>query len=188
MNKKTRQVATFVSLMFTLFLLSLEHTSAQSANGPVRFGWRGNSAQSVSAQTAVSNCRQFNGMTVSVFDPVTGIVSGPITNAGILNGPSEDVINFAAGFVFTPNPTVVSYTSDLTITTIHGQLRASTVTTQSVVTGVGNEWGHINPTTSTGKFAGATGMIFLNFKPIGDPSIGPYEGQITAEICFPNEQ
>lgn len=119
-----------------------------------------------------------------MFDPVTGIVSGPVTNAGILDGDLEDAINFGAGFVFTPDPTVVSYTTNLTITTIHGQLKASPVTIQSFVTGAGAEWGHINPDTSTGRFAGATGTISVVFKPIGDPSVGPYEAEIAAEICF----
>lgn len=114
-------------------------------------------------------------------------MSGPVTNAGILNGTLEDVINFDAGFVSTPDPNVVAYTTALTITTIHGQLKASPVTTQSIVTGAGAEWGNINPNTSTGRFAGATGMIFITFKSVGDPSIGPYEAEITGEICFANE-
>ena len=104
--------------------------------------------------------------------------------AGVLNGQLEDVINFGAGFIFTPDPTVISYTTGLTITTLWGQLKASPVTTQSVVTGSGAEWGSIDPDTSTGKFAGATGLIFVHFKPVGDPSVGPYEAEITAEICF----
>jgi hypothetical protein len=82
--------------------------------------------------------------------------------------------------------TVVAYTTDLTITTIHGQLKVTPVTTQSIVTGAGTEWGNINPTTSTGRFAGATGLIFITFKPIGDPSIGPYEAEFSGEICLAN--
>jgi hypothetical protein len=66
-------------------------------------------------------------------------------------------------------------------------LKASTVTTQSIVTGVGAEWGHINPDTSTGRFAGATGQIFFSFKPVGDPALGPYEADVTGEICFASE-
>ena len=112
---------------------------------------------------------------------------GQVTNAGILNGTMEDVINFDAGFVFTPDPNVVAYTTDLTLTTSHGQLKVSPVTTQSIVTGAGAEWGKINPDTSTGIFAGATGMIFISFQPVGDPSIGPYEAEITGEICFAND-
>ena len=121
---------------------------------------------------------------MQVFDPSTGVVSGPVTNAGELNGNLEDVINFGAGFVVTPDPTVFAYTTDLTITTIHGQLKANPVTIQSGVSGAGAEWGEINPNTSTGKFAGATGTISVVFMPIGDPSVGPYEAEISADICF----
>ena len=186
MNAKTRTAMTLAAAMLCLGLFPLDQSaSAQSARG--WFGQRGNSTPSSSAQTANSNCRALKGRGVQVFDPVLGVVSGPVTNAGILNGTLEDVINFAAGFVFTPDPTVVAYTTDLTITTNQGQLKASPVTTQSVITGAGAEWGAINPTTSTGRFAGATGMIFITFKPVGDPSTGPYEGEIAGEICFANE-
>jgi hypothetical protein len=102
----------------------------------------------------------------------------------LLDGNLTDVIDFGAGFVLTPDPTVVAYRTDLTITTIHGQLKASAVTTQSIITAQGAEWGQINPNTSTGRFAGVTGMISVVFKAVGDPAVGPYETQITADICF----
>lgn len=131
-----------------------------------------------------SNCKTIRGYGVQVFDPATGVVSGPVTNSGLLDGSLEDVIDFGAGFIFTPDPTVLTYTTDLTITTIHGQLKSSPVTTQSILTGIGNEFGAIDPNNSTGRFAGATGTIWVNFKPVGDPSVGPYEAEITADICF----
>jgi hypothetical protein len=186
MNAKRRTVMTLAVVMLSLGSFSLEQSaSAQSARG--FFGPRGNSASSTSAQSANSNCKKLKGNSVQVFDPDTGVVSGPVTNAGILNGTLEDVVNFAAGFVLTPDPNVFAYTTDLTITTIHGQLKASPVTIQSIVSGAGAEWGNINPNTSTGRFAGATGVITISFKPVGDPSIGPYEAEITGEICFANE-
>ena len=153
-----------------------QSTLAQSARGFV--------SVTQPAASTNSNCKKVRANGVQVFDPVTGVVSGPVTNSGILDGNLEDAINFAAGFLFTPDPTVVAYTTNLTITTLHGQLRSNPVTTQSVVTGVGAEWGHIDPNTSTGRFAGATGTIVVSFKPVGDPSIGPYEAEINAEICF----
>ena len=165
MNTKTRKLAMLVAVL-TICLFSLEQASAQSP---------------------LSSCKKIKGSGVQTFDPATGIVSGPVTNAGVLNGTLEDVINFAAGFVFTADPNVVSYTTDLTITTINGQLKASPVTTQSVVSGAGAEWAHINPNTSTGRFAGATGMIVISFKPVGDPSVGPYEAEFSGEICYAND-
>ena len=163
MNVKSRATTTFVAAVLILGVFSLEQsTSAQSTN----------------------NCRSIKGRSVQVFDPALGVVSGPVTNAGILNGTLEDVINFDAGFALTPDPNVFAYTTNLTITTDHGQLRASPVTIQSTVTGAGAEWGNINPASSTGRFAGATGRILIGFKPVGDPSVGPYEAEITGEICL----
>ena len=186
MNAKTRTTMTLAAAMLCLGLFPLcQSALAQSARG--WFGPRGNTAPSTSTQSNNGDCRAIKGRGIQVFDPVLGVVSGPVTNAGILNGTLDDVINFAAGFVFTPDPTVVTYTTDLTITTNHGQLKASPVTTQSVITGAGAEWGTINPNTSTGRFAGATGMIFITFKPVGDPSVGPYQAEIASEICFADE-
>ena len=166
-----------VSLMFTPAYLQ-ESTFAQSARGFLTApGAKANPGPN-------SNCRKINANGIQFFDPATGTVSGPVTNSGLLDGNLTDVINFGAGFIFTPDPTVVSYTTNLTITTIHGDLKASAVTTQSIITAQGAEWGQINPNTSTGRFAGATGIISVVFKPVGDPSVGPYEAQITADICF----
>lgn len=165
MNDKTKKLAVFVAVVLSLSLFSATQTAAQSP---------------------LSTCKKIKADGVQTFDPATGVISGPVTSAGILNGTLEDIVNFAAGVVFTPDPTVVTYTTDLTITTVHGQLKTSTVTTQSIVTGIGTEWAHLNPDISTGRFAGATGMIFITFKPVGDPSVGPYEAEFSGEICFPS--
>ena len=183
MNAQNRKVMTFVLVMLILGLSSVDH--AASAQSPrVLFGRPEYSPKPISAPSANSNCKKLKGHGVQVFDPATGVISGPVTNAGILNGMLEDVVDFAAGLVFTPDPTVISYTTALTITTLHGELKARPVTTQCILTGVGGEWAKIDPDASTGKFAGATGLIYFAFKPVGDPSIGPYEVEITGEICF----
>ena len=183
MKAKARILSTIVAVVLTSGLFHLQQTtSAQSLKGFL--GPRGKPAPSTSSQSPNSNCKLLKGIRIDVFDPATGIVNGTVTHAGILNGSTEDVINFAAGFVVTPDPNVVAYTGDSTITTIHGQLRISAVTTQSVVTGVFTQFGNIDPNTSTGKFAGATGVVFFNGVPIGDPSVGPYKSTIGGEICF----
>ncbi len=188
MNANTGKLMMLITVILIFGLFSLEQpTSAQSPQPPQSRVWferRGNAAQSASPN---SNCKKLKGRSVQVFDPATGVVSGPVTNAGILNGTFEDVINFDAGFVLTPDPNVVTFTSDMTITTSRGQLKATPVITQSMVTGAGTEFGNINPATSTGKFAGATGMIFMTFKLVGNDPNGPYEAEISGEICFANE-
>jgi hypothetical protein len=165
MNAKTRKLAMLVAVL-TICLFSMQQASAQSP---------------------LSACKKIKGNSLQVFDPATGVVSGPVTNAGVLNGTLEDVINFAAGFALTPDPNVFAYTTDFTITTIHGQLKANPVTIQHGTTGSGAEWGHINSNASTGRFAGATGFILVSFKPVGDPSVGPYEAEITGEICYAHD-
>jgi hypothetical protein len=183
MNAKTRKLRMLVAVVLSCCLVSLEQLAlAQSPKGFL--GLRGKPAPSTSSQSPNSNCKKLKGIRIDVFDPATGIVNGTVTHAGILNGSTEDVINFDAGFVVTPDPNVVAYTGDSTITTIHGQLKISAVITQSIVTGVFTQLGNIDPNTSTGKFAGATGVIFFNGVPIGDPSIGPYKSVIGGEICL----
>ncbi len=187
MNAKTRTVMTLVALVLTFCLVSLEQIAlAQSPRGFL--GPRGSSARSTSAQSAKSNCRKLKGTSVAVLDPATGIASGPITHAGILNGPADDVINFSAGFVLTPDPNVITYLSDLTITTRRGQLRSSNnVNAFNFVTGTFTEFGNINPNTSTGSFAGAAGVIFFSGRTIGSLETGPYEAEMTGEICFAHD-
>ena len=180
MKSKVRIMATFTGVALTFGLFLQQSTSAQLGRG-LSVG-RGSSAQATPSTN--SNCKTIRANGVQTFDPVTGLVSGPVTNSGILDGNLEDAINFAAGFLPTPDPTVISYTTNFTITTDHGQLKASPVTIQSILTGNGAEWGQVNPSTSTGKFAGATGHISVVFKPVGDPSVGPYAAEITADICF----
>ena len=185
MNTKTRIVATVLCVAMACGLVLQSSAFAQSARGFL--GVSGN-AQKAATASPNSNCKKIRGNGVQVFDPATGIVTGPVTNSGLLDGDLEDVINFVAGFAVTPDPTVFAYTTNLTITTIHGQLKLSPVTIQSVVTGAGAEWGHVDPAASTGRFAGATGTLSVVFKPIGDPSVGPYEAEISADICFAQNQ
>ena len=185
MNAKIRRVMPLAVVMLSLGLFCVEQsTLAQSARGLL--GPRGNSAQSASAQSANSNCKKLKGTRIDVFDPAAGISSGTITGGGWLNGTTETVINFDAGFVFTPDPNVVAFRSDTTITTIDGQLKASLVTTFNFVTGAFTEYGSINPNTSTGRFAGATGVIFFDGKTIGNVDTGPYESVIVGDICLAN--
>ena len=183
MNAYKKIVRTLVVVVSTFGFFQLQQsTSAQSTRG--LSGLRGSTAQTATTQSAKSNCKEIRGNSFQVFDPVTGVVSGPVTNAGILDGALEDVINFGAGFALTPDPNVFTYNTALTITTSQGQLKLNPVTTQSIVTGSGNEFGEIDANASTGRFAGARGTFWLTFKPVGDPSVGPYEAEFTTEICF----
>src|SRR5436190_6843842 len=108
---------------------------------------------------AAQSCQQVKATFVDVFNG--GLTSsGTITQGGLLNGTTLTV--YTPGGNPTPAPTVVSFIAELTITTSQGQLKASNVYLYDFATGQGTAIGHIKPNTSTGKFAGATGVLFLN--------------------------
>ena len=181
MNAKTTKLVKLTAVVLTFCVASLvQSVSAQSPRG--LFAGRGNAAH---PQSANSNCKTITGNSVQAFDPATGTLFGTTANGGVFNGTLEDVVNFDAGFVLTPDPNVITYLSNLTINTVNGQLKAtSNVNTFNFVTGDFSEFGQINPMTSTGKFAGATGVIFFTGRTVGTPDVGPYEAEISAHICF----
>lgn len=131
-------------------------------------------------------CKQVKG---AWFDGVAGSTytgqSGTITQGGVLNGSTVVVYNPA--FVVTPNPNFVAYISELTITTNRGQVRTSVVYLYDIVTN--DLWtaiGYIQPNSSTGKFAGATGVLYFNGKTLGTYPLAVYTSEITGQICFAN--
>lgn len=107
--------------------------------------------------------------------------SGTITNAGVLNGTTLTVYNTAA--FPTPEPTIVSYAADLTITTNQGQLTTRNVYLYDFATGRFTVMGRINPQTSTGRFAGVTGVLFINGHTVGSALPLSYPADISGEIC-----
>jgi hypothetical protein len=143
-------------------------------------------ASSVLAQpgSASDRCRQVKGAWT---DGVAGTAytggAGTITQGGVLDGTT--VVVYDPAFVYTPNPNFVAYISELTITTHQGQLRTSNVYLYDIVTN--NLWtaiGYINPSTSTGKFAGAMGVLYFNGKTLGTYPLAVYTAEITGQICF----
>jgi hypothetical protein len=129
---------------------------------------------------AQSNCQHIKGRAYGSFDNVN-TTSGTVTNAGWLNGTYAAVFN-SAGFP-TPHPTTVTFTSDYTIQTAHGELKADVLYLYDFAAGVGVNIGRIKPTTSTGIFAGATGLLNSIAKVV---TFTPYviEEEITGQICF----
>jgi hypothetical protein len=127
-----------------------------------------------------SDCRQMEARQVGVFDGITNTTTGTITNGGRLNGTTVEA--FGIGSLPTQDPTTVTFLADFTLTTTRGQLKASNVYLYDFA-GVAAVLGRINPTTSTGRFAGATGVLYFAGKVT---SFNPFtvEAQITGEICF----
>lgn len=135
-------------------------------------------AQSASA---VSDCKQAKG-NLSVVNNGNGTTSGIITQGGRLNGTTQ--ANFTSAFTPTPDATTFSFTDDLTLTTNKGVLKTHNVGVFDVATGLFSAIDRIDPNASTGDFAGATGVLYINGKtPDGGATI---QAEITGEICFAN--
>lgn len=160
MNAEIRQVMMLVAVMLTFGPFSLEGSAS-----------------------AKTNCKQAKGKWIDVYPGSGNATSGTITRGGILNGTTETVYTSAA--FPTPVATTVSYTADTTITTTHGQLKTSNVYLYDFATGLFTVLGRINPDTSTGRFGGATGVLFFSGKTIGNGFT--YQAGITGEICLAHD-
>jgi hypothetical protein len=131
---------------------------------------------------AQSNCKEAKG---NWFDAnsTNNTTAGTITNGGILDGTTVTV--YPPAFVIVPGAsTTAAYTGSLTITTHEGQLNTSNVYIYEFVSGLWTAMGLINPSTSTGRFAGATGVLYFNGKTTNNGTA--YPSNITGQICFAN--
>jgi hypothetical protein len=179
MNAKTGKLMTRVGVVLTFGLIFLGQSPAQETRD--HEGHEGHEAQ--------SNCKRIKAHSIEPAGSGTCCTAtATITNGGILNGTMEIV--YSPAFVFTPDPNVVSYISEFTLTTNLGQLKGSNVYIYNLVTGLWTAMGHINPDTSTGRFAGATGVPYFNGKTVGvlPDQVQSYPSVITGEICFADEE
>jgi len=140
-------------------------------------------AQSASAQ---DNCRQVEAAAIDVFSGGNSS-SGNITHGGFLNGTRLTV--YRPGAIFTQDPNVVTFLGDMTLTTKDGQLKTSNVYLLDIVTQRGTALFRIDSNASTGRFSGATGLLFLNVgKAIVNGTVITYLGDVTGEICLTNPE
>lgn len=183
MNTTTKKFMMLAAILSVCLVSLGQSTSAQSLpNNPWMKVQDDSAEQSAAAQSECCNCSQAKGYWFDTLDPNTGNTTGRITIAGILNGTTVTVYNPA--FVITPDPNVVSYIAETTITTRQGQLKTSNVYIYNFVTGLWTAMGRIDPTTSTGRFAGATGVLYFNGTTIGELPNQSYPSNINGEICF----
>jgi hypothetical protein len=135
--------------------------------------------QTASAQ---SNCKDAKGNLVETFDGVS-TSTGSLTNAGWLDGTTVSV--FTSPPFPTPDPTEVTFASTFILTTNQGQLKAtSRVYLLDVVRGQGVTLVKIDPAASTGIFAGATGVLFLDLIKSTTVAVGPYYQVVGGQVCF----
>jgi hypothetical protein len=132
-----------------------------------------------SAQSSNRDCKEAKGTSVDVFNGAPGVAYGTISNGGWLNGTA--VTTFSPGGAPTPDPAVFSFPADAVLTTEGGQLKYRLVFIFNSVTGIFTSMGRIDPTSSTGRFAGATGTIYLNGGGV-DPIT--FVSEIAGQICL----
>ena len=147
---------------FTLVALTIMFSSSQTAS-------------------AVSSCQKTKG-SLSIVNNGNGTTSGTITQGGRLNGTTQAV--FTSAFTPTPDPNTFSFTDDLTVTTNMGVLQTHNVSLFDTANGVFSAIARIDPNTSTGNFAGATGVLYINGKTTDGGAT--FQAEITGEICFAN--
>jgi hypothetical protein len=134
---------------------------------------------SVSPSVSASRgCQKVKG-NASAVNNGNGTASGTITQGGRLDGTTQTV--FTSAFAATPDPTTFSFTDNLTLTTNKGVLQTHNVTLGDIANGVFTVIARIDPTASTGDFAGATGVLYINGK-ITDGGAA-FQEEITGEIC-----
>jgi hypothetical protein len=137
-------------------------------------------AQSALAQAPNSNCKQAKGNWLDVGTAIE--TTGTITNAGFLNGTTHNVYN--PTILPTPDPDVVSFASEVTITTGQGRLGLKNVYLYDFVN-ASTVMGRIDPSMGTGRFAGATGVLYFNLvKTIGEYPDLSFLSEISGQICF----
>ena len=118
---------------------------------------------------------------LSVVNNGNGTTSGTISQGGRLNGSTQAL--FTSGLTFTPDPNTFSYTDDFAVTSSGGVLRTRNVGIFDVVAGLFSEIARIDPSASTGRFAGANGVLYIN----GTTTDGgaTFQAEITGEVCYP---
>jgi hypothetical protein len=158
MKLRIRTLATFILVALTIGLVSL--------------------AQSTSA---LSDCKKAQG-NLSVVNNGNGTTSGTITQGGRLNGTTQAV--FTSAFTPTPDPGTFSFTDSLTLTTNKGVLKTHNVGIFDAALGLFSAINRIDPNASTGDFAGATGVLYINGKTTDGGAT--FQGEIAGEVCFGN--
>ncbi len=134
------------------------------------------------APSAENNCRDVTGKLVEFFGG--GSVSGGrLSNAGWLNGATLATFN-SDGFP-TPVPTAFSFTAAFTVATRHGLLKGTRLFLFDGGTGWSMDMTNIDPRASTGIFAGATGVLYVNqVESNTAPPPTTYRSEVRAVICF----
>ena len=114
------------------------------------------------------------------FSPIANCTAGKVYKGGFLNGETYYTAmdaSYGAGLLSEPLSTV-SYAGEFMIKTKHGSLFFTDV---GFMEGAYNVFSEVDRVVSgTGRFEGATGLLFIS----GDVTATGFSGVITGEICL----
>ena len=124
-------------------------------------------------------CKNAKG-SLSVVNNGNGTTSGAITKGGRLNGTTQAI--FTSALSPTPDASTFSYTDNFSVSSNDGVLKTSNVGLFYVGVGAFTEIARIDPSTSTGRFAGATGVLYIN----GTTTDGgaTFQAEIRGDVCL----
>ena len=136
------------------------------------------------AQSQEFNCYTTKAEAHDTFPGAGNVSTGVITHSGLLNGTTQYVYDTDA--FSTPDPNMVTFGADLTITTNRGQAKARVVVLFNFVTGIWTQIATFNPNTSTGRFVGAIGTLWYpNGTTINlDNGAQIYPSNVTGQVCL----
>lgn len=134
------------------------------------------------AGSAEASCKVAKGNFVEFWDG-GGESPGTLSNAGWLNGTTLAVFN-SEGYE-TPVSSAFTFTAEFTLATAHGELKGTRLFLTDVETGWSLDMTAIDPGGSTGIFAEATGVLYVNqIQSNTDPPPTSYLSEVKAVICF----
>ena len=130
------------------------------------------------------NCHGVLGQARDTWPGAGNVSTGVIAGFGLFDGTTQYVYD-TEGFP-TPDPNVVTFGAELTLTTKRGIVEARVLFLFDVVTGTWTSIATIDPHSSTGRFAGATGTLWF---PSGttvnlDGGAQAYPSYVTGHLCL----
>ena len=135
------------------------------------------------AASAQSNCKDAKGTLIELFTS-GDTTTGAITNGGWLNGTTVSVFNTAT--FPTALPTQVTFGSTFALTTGSGELKGTRTYLFDFVALKAVTMTMIDPTTSSGAFAGATGVLYTTSSKISPgPPPTTFHEEVEGQVCFP---
>jgi hypothetical protein len=131
-----------------------------------------------------SRCYRVMGEARDTWPGAGNVSTGYMVSSWLLTGTTQYVYD-TAGFP-TPDPNVVTFGAELTLTTRRGLVKARVLFLFGFVTGTWTSIATIDPAASTGRFAGATGTLWfpggstVNLENGGQT----YPSEVTGHLCL----